>query len=667
MDLLLEDWGKEATFKELTVLAKRISNFIRCRHVTMTLFRQFSPKLSLLLPAETRFGCQYLMIVVANPKWDEYVGTLFNWSNGYRAHALACQTFDGQTPAMGRAWLAMNNLKKHVFRLRDLHYVGAILNPYIFPESHELLTNSALTQFEERTGPFSPLEAPNIQQTRMLPHQWWHRVGGDALPLIAKRILSLTCSASSCEQNWSMYFFVHSKVRNRLAVKKAEDLVYIYTNSKILRERRGADPVLWYENQPFSEDSDEEVPAMYDEDVCDDDGDEGFHDGVEDNEGNGDDGGVHYTPATMDDEYQELPVDNAGGDMPRTEPVNQPNGVFDWAGFDEEAATSPHHVVNEIQTRGKVAYDRVDYDVDDEFEVEMTQHQSDDGGDNDDIHPIRSVSNNDNEGGGNNMGEQIPIPEDVEGGEEVEQLPGTLPVNVEETIRSGGLDETPPRNEQSETVRNGQEDEIPIGRLFQTPVPESTPSIGAVLAGLGRPPPPRSSTSTGHGSITPTPNTSVPLTSSGRGLPAGPSTTRRGVIRSRKGPTNVRPFFTGYTVGTTPSLPVAVGKRRLPVMNVDGITDKTKRRKVKRIVTTVVDGTIDHEFRNIHSTVEEYVPNQGGDGDDEGSKSSEGYDSAEDSREEAPDDEDIVVRVPLGMPGTRRNPERRTAKKNKKK
>ncbi|KAG0604158.1 hypothetical protein M758_10G149700 [Ceratodon purpureus] len=102
-------------------------------------------------------------------------------------------------------------------------------------------------------------------------------------------------------------------------------------------------------------------------------------------------------------------------------------------------------------------------------------------------------------------------------------------------------------------------------------------------------------------------------------------------------------------------------------MNVDGITDKTKRRKIKRIVTTVVDGTVDHELRNIHSTVEEFVPNQGGDGDDEGSKSSEGYYSSEDSREEAPDDEDIVVRVPLGKPGTRRNPERRTAKKNKKK
>ena len=31
---------------------------------------------------------------------------------------------------------------------------------------------------------------------------------------LAVRILALTCSASSCERNWSMYSFVHNKSRN---------------------------------------------------------------------------------------------------------------------------------------------------------------------------------------------------------------------------------------------------------------------------------------------------------------------------------------------------------------------------------------------------------------------------------------------------------------------
>ena len=153
--------------------------------------------------------------------------------------------------------------------LTDLHYAGALLNPYLL-NCRELQGNGnakrarnrvlrhlsgylrvnhndvmdELTHFEEKTGPYGPLEAPDIREIRMLPHQWWQRVGGNALPVIAKRILSLTCSASSCERNWSMYSFVHNKVRNRLGTKKAEDLVYIYTNSKLLRERRGADPVI---------------------------------------------------------------------------------------------------------------------------------------------------------------------------------------------------------------------------------------------------------------------------------------------------------------------------------------------------------------------------------------------------------------------------------------
>jgi hypothetical protein len=32
--------------------------------------------------------------------------------------------------------------------------------------------------------------------------------------------------------------------------------VYIYTNSKLLRQKLGADPVCWYDNNIFSEDSD---------------------------------------------------------------------------------------------------------------------------------------------------------------------------------------------------------------------------------------------------------------------------------------------------------------------------------------------------------------------------------------------------------------------------
>ena len=100
-----------------------------------------------------------------------------------------------------------------------------------------------MTEYEERLGPYSSKEAPDIRVANLQPHQWWSRVGGEALPKIAKRVLALTCSASLCERNWSMYSFVHNKSRNCLGTKKAKDLVYIYTNTRLLRGRLGVDPV----------------------------------------------------------------------------------------------------------------------------------------------------------------------------------------------------------------------------------------------------------------------------------------------------------------------------------------------------------------------------------------------------------------------------------------
>ena len=67
-----------------------------------------------------------------------------------------------------------------------------------------------------------------------------------ALQTIVRRILTQVCSISSYERNWSTYLFVHNKVCNRLQPSRAEDLVYIYTNSRLLRHRRGPNPVQWY-------------------------------------------------------------------------------------------------------------------------------------------------------------------------------------------------------------------------------------------------------------------------------------------------------------------------------------------------------------------------------------------------------------------------------------
>lgn len=395
LDLLLEDWGKEAWVKHLVEQAKRVCTFIKGSHVPLALFRKYSPKLQLKVPPQTRFATNYLMIerllklqqplnnMVIDAEWHVFVQTLFNRQNSHQLQTkarnvrnsirsdefwenctkfvkvvepvlLALREFDGEVPAMPRAYVIMSDLKEHVFSLReppfelspdiatkyedafqkrwemmltDLHYAAALLNPYLTNmgavqnngEAKRALNRvirklsapmgvvyeevvRELIQYEERTGPFNTnSEAPDPAHCDLLPHQWWHQVGGNALPKIAKRILALTCSASSCERNWSMYSFVHNKVRNRLSTSKAEDLVYIYANAKLERQKRTKLPRTWYENCLEEEDSDIEdyVPdnewddgVFMDNPEADDDNyvnDGSEHDDLEnwnDNEGN---------------------------------------------------------------------------------------------------------------------------------------------------------------------------------------------------------------------------------------------------------------------------------------------------------------------------------------------------------------------------------------------
>ncbi|KAL4570479.1 hypothetical protein LXL04_026134 [Taraxacum kok-saghyz] len=84
------------------------------------------------------------------------------------------------------------------------------------------------------------LPAPRNEKT---PVDWWDSYGAETPELrnFAMRILSLTCSSSGCERNWSAFEMVHSKKRNRLQQKRMNDLVYVMYNLKLTRkeEKKG--------------------------------------------------------------------------------------------------------------------------------------------------------------------------------------------------------------------------------------------------------------------------------------------------------------------------------------------------------------------------------------------------------------------------------------------
>lgn len=65
--------------------------------------------------------------------------------------------------------------------------------------------------------------------------QWWEMYGAGApeLQRVAMRVLSLVASSSACERCWSIYDFIHSARRNKLAPERAEKLVRVYMNLRL--------------------------------------------------------------------------------------------------------------------------------------------------------------------------------------------------------------------------------------------------------------------------------------------------------------------------------------------------------------------------------------------------------------------------------------------------
>ncbi|XP_075498435.1 uncharacterized protein LOC142536911 [Primulina tabacum] len=72
------------------------------------------------------------------------------------------------------------------------------------------------------------------------PAAWWNSYGASTpkLQKLAQKILSLTCSFSGCERNWTVFEHLHSKKRNRLEQKRLNDLLFIKYNRAL---RRGCD------------------------------------------------------------------------------------------------------------------------------------------------------------------------------------------------------------------------------------------------------------------------------------------------------------------------------------------------------------------------------------------------------------------------------------------
>ncbi|KAL6495776.1 hypothetical protein OROGR_030339 [Orobanche gracilis] len=88
--------------------------------------------------------------------------------------------------------------------------------------------------FRRRKGLFG-FEAAKRTCKKRSPVDWWLQYGDETPELqgFAVRILSLTCSSSACERNWSTFNQIHTKKRNRLSTIKLNKLVYVLYNKRL--------------------------------------------------------------------------------------------------------------------------------------------------------------------------------------------------------------------------------------------------------------------------------------------------------------------------------------------------------------------------------------------------------------------------------------------------
>jgi hAT family C-terminal dimerisation region len=71
------------------------------------------------------------------------------------------------------------------------------------------------------------------------PINWWVVYGGAApnIQALALKLLGQPSSSSCCERNWKTYSLIHDAKRNPMTPKRAEDLVFVHSNLRVLSRK----------------------------------------------------------------------------------------------------------------------------------------------------------------------------------------------------------------------------------------------------------------------------------------------------------------------------------------------------------------------------------------------------------------------------------------------
>ncbi|XP_026446980.1 uncharacterized protein LOC113347517 [Papaver somniferum] len=121
-----------------------------------------------------------------------------------------------------------------------VHVAAWYLNPSIFYKIPREYMDSSSKYAKIKRGIFNAMErliTDDDEHDKARDDRWITNGGMDVpnLQKFAMGVLSQTCSASSCERNWSTLGNMHTKKRNRFLQQKLNDCVYIQYNNKLQR------------------------------------------------------------------------------------------------------------------------------------------------------------------------------------------------------------------------------------------------------------------------------------------------------------------------------------------------------------------------------------------------------------------------------------------------
>ncbi|KAK4595008.1 hypothetical protein RGQ29_018660 [Quercus rubra] len=284
LDLMLEDFEKKIKDHKYTIgKGKKITTYIYSRAMLLNWLRDFTKGRELIRLAAARFATSYLTLSCLNEFKGELM-TMFSskqWrcskfaktkegkiihdivmdNNGFWRLVVKClkaaipllkvlRLVDSDTPPIGFIYQEMEKAKEEI--QKNFNNPGADIKLGLYtclqrmvPEvSDRKKIDVQLEKFKQAKGLFG-IEAAILARNTKQPTEWWDSYGDDCpeLKKFAIRILSLTCSSSGCERNWSAFEMVRPndfstfQRRNRLHQKKMNDLVFVMYNLK-MKERR---------------------------------------------------------------------------------------------------------------------------------------------------------------------------------------------------------------------------------------------------------------------------------------------------------------------------------------------------------------------------------------------------------------------------------------------